>query len=117
MPFREQTGTFSRRRLLQGLALPALGARAQKANSDVRVHSKPKPLAASAVMEDWTCFLGPTHNAKSGETKLLHQYGKDGPKLVWEMKKGTGYSSPAIAKDHLVFQHRQGSEEIVECLA
>jgi outer membrane protein assembly factor BamB len=35
---------------------------------------------------------------------------------VWEFAKGTGYASPAIAGDHLVFVHRLANEEIVECL-
>ncbi len=32
------------------------------------------------------------------------------------MKKGTSYSSPAIAGERLVFLHRLGAEEVVECL-
>ena len=52
----------------------------------------------------------------STETKLAHTFPKGGPKLVWEMKKGTGYSSPAISGDRLVMFHRVGSEERVECL-
>jgi outer membrane protein assembly factor BamB len=38
------------------------------------------------------------------------------PPLVWECPKGTGYASPAIAGDRLVFVHRRADEEIVECL-
>ena len=38
------------------------------------------------------------------------------PPLVWEFPKGTSYSSPAIAGDRLMFIHRVGDEEIVECL-
>ena len=72
----------------------------------VKVHAKPKPLPAGATTHDWTNFLGPTHNNVSAETKLLHNWGKDGPKLIWEMKKGTGYSSPAISGSYLVYMHR-----------
>jgi outer membrane protein assembly factor BamB len=36
---------------------------------------------------------------------------------VWEFAKGTGYSSPAIVDERLVFIHRVANEEIVECLA
>jgi outer membrane protein assembly factor BamB len=32
------------------------------------------------------------------------------------MRKGTGYASPAIAGDHLVYLHREQNQEIVECL-
>ena len=52
----------------------------------------------------------------STETRLLHTWPKTGPKLVWEMKKGTAYSSPAISGDRLLFIHRIGKEERVECL-
>src|SRR5262249_16830125 len=85
-------------------------------NPDVTFHSKPKPLPAGAVTDDWTSFLGLTHNAISTETKFRQNWPKEGPKLVWEMKKGTGYSSPAILGDRLVFIHRVGAEERVECV-
>jgi outer membrane protein assembly factor BamB len=35
---------------------------------------------------------------------------------VWELAKGTGYASPAVVGDHLMFIHRLANEEIVECL-
>jgi hypothetical protein len=75
--------------------------------------SKPKPLAADAVTHNWTSFLGPTHNAMSTETKLGR---KLPPPLVWEFAKGTSYTSPAIAGDRLLFLHRIGNEEVLECL-
>jgi outer membrane protein assembly factor BamB len=96
----------SRRAFLGALA--AAGARAE-----TRVHGKPKPLARDAVTHDWTVFLGPAHNAVSTETRLSR---KLPPPLVWEFVKGTGYTSPAIAGDRLVFLHRTGGEEIVECM-
>jgi len=89
---------------------------APERNPDVTFHAKPKALAAGSVTHDWTSFLGPTHNAMSTETRLLHTWPKTGPKLVWEMKKGTAYSSPAISGDRLLFIHRIGKEERVECL-
>ena len=80
------------------------------------MHAKPKPLPPNAVSHDWVSFLGPTHNAMSTETKLLREWPKGAPTLLWEMRKGTGYSSPAIAGDHLVYMHRVGGQEKVECL-
>jgi outer membrane protein assembly factor BamB len=65
------------------------------------------------VTSDWPSFLGPTHNAVSAETKLSRTLP---PPLVWEFEKGTSYASPAIVRDRLVFLHRLGNEEIVECL-
>jgi outer membrane protein assembly factor BamB len=95
---------------------PDIPAPASQNNPAVTFHRKPKPLPAGAVTHDWTSFLGPTHNAVSTETKLLRAFPPQGPPLVWEMRKGTGYSSPAISGDRLVFLHREGSQEFVECL-
>ena len=103
--------SISRRQLLQALmAQPLL---AGVARAQARVVATPKPLPAGAVTHDWTSFLGPTHNAVSTETKLSRTLP---PPLVWEFPKGTSYSSPAIAGDRLLFIHRVGDEEIVECL-
>jgi outer membrane protein assembly factor BamB len=73
----------------------------------------PKPLAKDAVSSDWRSFLGPSHNGVSPETKLSR---KLPPPQVWEFTKGTGYVSPAVAGERLVFAHRVGNEEIIECL-
>ena len=102
---------LSRRSLLQALAAQLLTAKTT--SGQARVHGKPKPLPAGAVTHDWPSFLGPSHNGMSTETKLSRTLP---PPLVWECSKGTGYASPAIAGGHLVFIHRMGSDEIVECL-
>src|SRR5262249_18113106 len=59
---------------------------------EVKVYAKPKPLPLGAVTHDWKAFLGPSHNAVSTETKLLKSWPATGPTLLWEMRKGTGYS-------------------------
>lgn len=83
---------------------------------EVKFHAKPKLLAAGAVTHDWLSFLGPTHNAIATETKLLKKWPATGPALVWEFNRGTGYASPAISGERLVYLHRVGDEEVVECL-
>jgi len=64
---------------------------------EVKIYAKPKPLLRGAVTHDWKAFLGPTHNAVSSETKLLKTWPSSGPTLLWEMRKGTGYSSPSVS--------------------
>ncbi|MEW5977793.1 MAG: PQQ-binding-like beta-propeller repeat protein [Acidobacteriota bacterium] len=83
---------------------------------ELRFHQEPKPLSPEATTQEWPFFLGPQHNLVSQETHLLKSWGSSGPPLVWEMTKGTGYASPAVVKDRLVFFHRVGEEERVECL-
>ncbi|HYO81585.1 MAG TPA: PQQ-binding-like beta-propeller repeat protein, partial [Bryobacteraceae bacterium] len=80
------------------------------------VHSKPAPLLPGAVTEDWRSFLGPTLNGVSRETHLVRSWPKRGPRLLWELPKGTGYTSPIISGEYLVYLHRLGDRERVECL-
>jgi hypothetical protein len=102
---------ISRRALLQAVLAQSLIA--SVARGQARVAGKPKPLPPGAVTNDWATFLGPTHNAVSTETKLSRTLP---PPLVWEFPKGTSYASPAIAAGRLMFIHRIGDEEVVECL-
>ena len=104
--------TVSRRTVLQVLAGQAL-LTAGAAHGQTRRHQPPTPLSPDAVTHDWPAFLGPTHNAVSTETHLSRTLP---PPLVWERDKGTGYTSPAIAGDRLVFLHRVDDQEVVECL-
>ena len=101
---------FSRRTLLQGLAGRMVLAEAAGAQPVVR--NRPRPLSPDAVTHDWGSFLGPSHNAVSTETRLSRSLP---PPLVWEMEKGTGYTSPAIAGERLLFLHRVDDREVVEC--
>ena len=75
----------------------------------------PKPLPEGAKTEDWKRFLGPRDDVTSGETKLLAKFPEGGPEVVWEMAKGSGYTSPVITDGRLVMFDRLEDEEIVEC--
>jgi outer membrane protein assembly factor BamB len=101
---------ISRRAALQTLAAHALALRA--ALGQTPAPRKPKPLAKDAVTSDWPSFLGPSHNGVSPETKLSRKFP---PPLLWEFPKGASYTSPAVVGERLVFQHRVGDEEVVEC--
>ncbi len=101
---------ITRRFLLQVLLAQLV---AQRSLAQAKVHAKPKPLATGAVTHDWTSFLGPAHNATSTETRLSRTLP---PPLVWEFPKGTSYTSPAVLGDRLLFVHRVGDEELVECM-
>ena len=102
--------TISRRVLLQTLASAGLAVETSRAQSAAA--RLPRPLSADATTHDWPSFLGPTHNAVSTETHLTRALP---PPLVWEMEKGSGYTSPAIAGNHLVYFHRIADREVVEC--
>src|SRR5579872_5153217 len=72
---------------------------------------------------DWPEFLGPHQNGISDETGLLEKWPTEGPRVLWKLKIGEGYSAPSIRGNRLVLFHRplqktfSGDEEVVECLA
>jgi len=47
---------------------------------------------------DWPGFLGPTGDGKSPEKGILTGWPEDGPPMVWKMRLGTSYGSPAISQ-------------------
>jgi outer membrane protein assembly factor BamB len=74
-------------------------------------------LTATAVQgADWPQYLGPTRDGISTETGLLRTWPADGPKVLWKMPVGTGWSAPVVAGKHVVIFHRQESDEVLESL-
>ncbi|MDB6148703.1 MAG: Pyrrolo-quinoline quinone [Chthoniobacter sp.] len=102
--------------LLVAASTVAASAGGQSHATRLSFHAAPKALAPSAVTSEWPRLLGPTHNATSPETRLLHRLPEAGPRVVWELAKGSGFGGPAIAGDRLVLFHRVGNRESVECV-
>lgn len=82
----------------------------------VTYHADPKALHTDAVTADWPRYLGPNDDMTTPETHLLETFPDTGPAKVWEMQKGTGYTSPAIAEGKLVLFDRLGDNEHIDCL-
>lgn len=72
--------------------------------------------AATGGGEDWPQFLGPRADGASSETGLLDEFPADGPAILWAKEVGAGYSAPSVRGGRLVYHHRLGYEEIVECV-
>lgn len=79
-------------------------------------HAAPKPLRPDAATEDWPGFLGPRRDGHSRETHLAVDWPEGGPPLVWEVTRGSGFSSPVVSGERLVFTHREGARSHVDCL-
>lgn len=95
----------------------ALGAAQRPGGPDeLTFHAAPKPLPVDAVTEAWPHFLGPHHNATTRETRLLDRWPAAGPRKVWELETGEGYACPVLADGRLVYFHRIGDRETVDCL-
>ena len=67
--------------------------------------------ATFALAGDWPHWLGPASNGSSPETGLLTTWPEKGPKVLWKIPGGDGYSSIAI-KDGKAFTlvQRDGQE-------
>ncbi len=83
---------------------------------ELKFHKKPNPLSEKSRVEDWPTRLGPYYNNISHERPLLKAWPSGGPAVVWEMETGTGFAAPVISGDRLVFFHRIGDSETVDCL-
>ena len=81
----------------------------------LQIHAKPKPLSKDAITENWPRFLGLHNDGTSKETNLLKSWGKEGPKLIWELKRGETYASPTLAKGKLFSFDLADGNERLEC--
>ena len=89
---------------------------AAEAFDELKFHAAPKPRVESAVNAEWRRFLGPNDDGTTPETHLLAKFPETGPAVVWEMSKGTGYTSPVIAEGRLLYITRLEDKETVMAL-
>lgn len=83
---------------------------------ELTTHRSPAPLATDVVTEDWPAFRGAVQDGICRETGLVDGWSDAGPRLLWEMERGEGYASPAVADGRVVFSHRVGGDTHVDCL-
>ena len=77
-------------------------------------HGKAKELKPHSKSFDWPRFNGPFDNATTMESPLILESEKPNIRKIWELKKGEGYSSPAINQDRLILFHLDNGYEIIE---
>ncbi len=95
----------------------ALGAQEAGPFDRLTFHAAPKSPAVGAKTSGWPRVLGPHDDCSSPETGLLKTWPEGGgPKLVWEVTTGEGYTSPDISDDRCVIFHALDGQETVECL-
>jgi len=59
---------------------------------------------------DWPTFLGADRNGRSTETAILTRWPQNGPRLLWAVATGEGYSGPTVANGRLFLFDRQGDQ-------
>ena len=72
--------------------------------------------AACALAADWPQFLGPNRTGASSETGLLTTFPSGGPKVLWKVEGGDGYSGIAVAGGKAFALVQRGGEELLLAL-
>ncbi len=72
--------------------------------------------AVALQAHDWPQLLGPNRNGVSDEAKIGTNWGKPGPRILWQHAVGQGWSAPVVASNRVVFFHRLKDREAVECV-
>jgi outer membrane protein assembly factor BamB len=65
---------------------------------------------------DWPCFLGPLGTSVSTEKGIISPWPKDGLRVVWHMKTGTGYGAPVVSRGRLFLFDRHENKARLRCL-
>lgn len=75
-------------------------------------------MTIPAAGADWPQFRGPNRDGISKETGLMREWPAGGPKVLWTVPVGQGYSSPAIVngKVYLNDYDEAAQEWLVRCL-
>jgi outer membrane protein assembly factor BamB len=73
-------------------------------------------LAAVLPAADWPNWLGPNHNGSSPETGLLTDWPASGPKVLWKVAGGDGYSSVAVVGGRAYTLVQRGGDELALAL-
>jgi outer membrane protein assembly factor BamB len=68
-------------------------------------------LASTALAADWPQLRGPNRDGISRETGLLKSWPAGGPKVLWKIPLGEGFSHLAVAKGRLFTMYGQGEND------
>ena len=94
------------------LAVGALAVVCVAALAAVTIGEAPEEKPAT----DWPQWRGPNLNGISAETGWLTKWPGKGPKQLWKVNVGAGYSSVAVSKGRLYTMGNRKNTDIVWCL-
>ncbi len=71
-------------------------------------------LTASAT--EWPQWRGPNRDGVSGAVGLLKEWGPNGPKMLWKVSLGEGFSGISVSQGRVYTMFSTGNDEFVVCL-
>ncbi|MFQ5633483.1 MAG: PQQ-binding-like beta-propeller repeat protein [bacterium] len=69
----------------------------------------------SAILDDWPQWRGPNRDGVSAETGILKKWPVAGPKVMWRVASGDGYSSMSVADGKLYTAWGDGNWSYLYC--
>ena len=73
-------------------------------------------LAAEAGAADWPQFRGPNRDGISPETAVLKSWPGSGPRVLWKIPLGEGFSQVTAVNNRLYVFYGSGSDEVAAAL-
>jgi outer membrane protein assembly factor BamB len=70
--------------------------------------------AARVAAQDWPQFLGPDRTGVYRGPALAESWPAQGPKVVWRVPVGQGFSGPVVVQGRVILFHRVGNQEVVD---
>lgn len=70
--------------------------------------------STTTLAGDWPQLLGPQRNGHALGESLATQWSAEGPKKVWSVDLGSGFSGPAVVGNQVVMFHRVDAKERIE---
>ncbi len=64
-------------------------------------------FGSSIRAEDWPQWLGPNRDSVWRETKIIEKFPPEGPRVLWRVKIGPGYSGPVVSKGRVYVMDRR----------
>ena len=71
-------------------------------------------LAATAT--EWPQWRGPNRDGLSDEVGILKEWSPDGPKVLWKIPLGEGFSGISVSQGRVYTMFSTGNDEFVVCL-
>ena len=71
-------------------------------------------LTASAT--EWPQWRGPNRDGVSDEVGLLKEWSPNGPKILWKLPLGEGFSGISVSQGRVYTMFSKGADEFVVCL-
>ncbi len=70
----------------------------------------------TAIATEWPQWRGPNRDGVSDEVGLLKEWSSDGPKMVWKVSLGEGFSGISVSQERVYTMFSKGNDEFIVCL-